>query len=158
MFNLFKKPAHCDILAPVGGVSLPLEEVPDPVFAQKMMGEGIAFRFEGDQIVSPLTGTVLLVAETRHAVGIKGANGVEVLLHIGMDTVELHGEGLEVFVKPGEKVKAKDPLVHIDRTLMEQKQIDLTTMIVVTISSEVQLEIAAPGPVRLGDPVIRAER
>ena len=75
-----------------------------------------------------------------------------------MDTVELHGEGLEVFVKPGEKVKAKDPLVHIDRTLMEQKQIDLTTMIVVTNSSEFQLEIAAPGPVRLGDPVIRAER
>lgn len=158
MFNLFKKPVHCDILAPVDGVSLPLEEVSDPVFAQKMMGEGIAFRFEGDQIVSPLTGTVLLVAETRHAVGIKGANGVEVLLHIGMDTVELHGEGLEVFVKPGEKVTAKDPLVHIDRTLMEQKQIDLTTMIVVTNSSEFRLEIAAPGPVRLGDPVIRAER
>lgn len=55
MFNLFKKPVYCDILSPVDGVSLPLEEVPDPVFAQKMMGEGIAFRFEGEKILSPLT-------------------------------------------------------------------------------------------------------
>ena len=85
MFNLFKKPVYCDILSPVDGVSLPLEEVPDPVFAQKMMGEGIAFRFEGEKILSPLTGTVLLVAATRHAVGLKGANGVEVLLHVGME-------------------------------------------------------------------------
>ena len=65
MFNLFKKPAYCDIRAPIDGISLPLEEVPDPVFAQKMMGEGIAFRFEGEKILSPLTGTVLLVAATQ---------------------------------------------------------------------------------------------
>ena len=71
MFNLFKKSSYCDIPSPIDGISLPLEEVSDPVFAQKMIGEGIAFRFEGEKILSPLTGTVLLVAETRHAVGLK---------------------------------------------------------------------------------------
>lgn len=158
MFNLFKKPVYCDILSPVDGVSLPLEEVPDPVFAQKMMGEGSAFRFEGEKILSPLTGTVLLVAATRHAVGLKGANGVEVLLHVGMDTVELQGRGLEVYVQPGAKVRAGEPLIRIDRGVMEKNHIDLTTMLVVTNGSGYQLEIAKPGVVKTGDPVIRVTR
>ena len=158
MFKFLKKPSVCELQAPVDGLSISLEEVPDPVFAQKMMGEGIAFRFDGERVASPMTGTVLLVADTRHAVGLKGANGVEVLIHIGMDTVELQGQGLKVFVKPGQKVKAGDPLVQIDRALMEQKQIDLTTMVVVTNSQEFQLEIAGPRPVKQGDFILRAER
>ncbi|WP_303017303.1 PTS sugar transporter subunit IIA [Holdemania massiliensis] len=158
MFNLFKKPVRCEIVSPVDGFSIPLEEVPDPVFAQKMMGEGIGFRYAGEWVASPMNATVLLVAETRHAVGLKGANGAEVLLHIGMDTVELQGRGLEVFVKPGQKVKAGDPLVRIDRAFMEQKQIDLTTMIVVTNSREYQIEIMPAGQVKTGDLVLCADR
>lgn len=101
---------------------------------------------------------MLLVAATRHAVGLKGANGVEVLLHVGMDTVELQGRGLEVYVQPGAKVRAGEPLIRIDRGFMEKNHIDLTTMLVVTNGGGYQLEIAKTGVVKTGDPVIRVTR
>ena len=80
------------------------------------------------------------------------------LLHVGMDTVELQGRGLEVYVQPGAKVRAGEPLIRIDRGFMEKNHIDLTTMLVVTNGGGYQLEIAKPGVVKTGDPVIRVTR
>lgn len=128
------------VKAPVSGKCLSLESVPDPIFSQKMMGDGVAFEYTGDMIVSPIDGTVAVVAPTKHAIGLKG-NGVEVLIHVGTDTVELNGDGFETFVKQGKEVKTGDQLIRINRQFMDKKNISLITPMVVTNSANINLDL-----------------
>ena len=86
------------LYAPVTGSCIPLTEVKDEVFANKMMGDGVAFTFDGDTVVSPCDGTIVMIAATKHAIGIQGDDGVEVLIHVGLDTVSLNGEGFKASI------------------------------------------------------------
>lgn len=131
MFGLFKK-KECTIYAPVNGKMINISEVPDPVFSKKLMGDGVGFMFDGDTLYAPLDGKVKLVAATKHAIGFEARNKAEVLMHIGLDTVALKGEGFEVLVNEGDKVKHGTPIVKINRKLMKEKAIDLTTPLVIT--------------------------
>lgn len=131
MLNFLRK-KECLIYAPSEGKIIDIKDVPDPVFSKKMMGEGVGFIFEGDTLFSPIDGKVLLVAETKHAVGFQASNGAEILLHVGLDTVSLNGSGFEIVVKEGEKVKHGSPIIRINREIMNEKNINLTTPIVVT--------------------------
>ncbi len=126
--------------SPVNGKCIDLKNVPDPIFNQKMMGEGVAFEYNEDILVSPIDGRVAVIAPTKHAIGIKG-NGVDVLLHIGVDTVNLDGEGFENLVEMDQKVKVGTPLIKIDRNFMKERQIDLITPMIITNSADLNIEL-----------------
>ncbi|MFK5280126.1 PTS glucose transporter subunit IIA, partial [Lacticaseibacillus paracasei] len=100
MFGLFKakKKTGQPIIAPVTGILMPLDDVTDDVFSQKMMGDGFAIQPEESQIVSPVSGTVSTVFPTKHAIGITTPEGLDVLVHMGLDTVELDGKPFKVDV------------------------------------------------------------
>lgn len=120
------------IIAPVSGTIIPLESVNDPVFASLAMGKGIAIVPESDDVVSPVNGTVMAVYPTKHALGIISDNGVEILIHIGIDTVNLNGEYFEQFVAQNQKVKIGDKLVKFDRNAIKGAGYDTTVMVIVT--------------------------
>lgn len=120
------------ILSPLTGRVLPLEKVPDPTFAQKMMGEGIAIDPSEGRLVSPVDGEIVTLFPTKHAVGIRSNAGVEILIHVGIDTVNMNGEGFEVLVSEGDRVKTGDPLLNFDLTLIAQKAKSTVTPVIIT--------------------------
>lgn len=120
------------LAAPVDGECVSLSDVKDEVFSSRMMGDGVAFRFDGDEIVAPCGGTVCMIANTKHAIGLMNEEGVEVLIHIGLDTVHLNGKGFDVLVQEGQTVKKGAPLVKLDRALLQREGVDLTTPMIVT--------------------------
>ncbi|MEG1004262.1 PTS sugar transporter subunit IIA [Clostridium sp.] len=137
MFGLFKKNKNekneaLNFVAPVSGKAIDLSEVPDPVFAQKMAGDGLAIDATGDVIVAPCDGDLTLVFKTKHAFAMTLDNGIEMLVHIGIETVSLNGEGFEQLVEAGTKVKAGTPIIKIDREFIKSKNLSLVTPILIT--------------------------
>ncbi|MYL47712.1 PTS glucose transporter subunit IIA [Virgibacillus halodenitrificans] len=124
------------LIAPLDGEVLSLEEVPDPVFAEKMMGDGMAIKPSGSTVYSPIQGKVMQVFPTKHAIGLQAENGAEILIHIGLETVNLKGEGFEVFVKEGDSVKVGDKLVQFDKQIIEQKAASTITPIIITNTAD----------------------
>ena len=94
------------ILSPLTGTAVPLEEVPDPVFSHKIIGDGVAILPRDGNLVSPIDGEVVSIAETLHAYGLRSEDGIEVMVHFGLETVALKGECFQCCVKIGDKVKA----------------------------------------------------
>lgn len=117
-------------VAPANGELIPIDQVQDEVFSQKMMGEGFAVVPENGEIAAPITGTIVSVFPTKHAIGIKTEDGIEVLLHMGIDTVDLGGEAFEIKVHEGEKVKAGKVVAIADLAKIQEAD-KMTTMIVV---------------------------
>ncbi|KMY52951.1 PTS glucose transporter subunit IIA [Bacillus sp. FJAT-27231] len=126
------------VYAPVSGRFIPLEEVQDPVFAQKMMGDGVAIEPSEGTIVSPIKGEVVLVFPTKHAIGLKAENDAELLVHIGLDTVIMNGEGFTLHVAEGEEVAPGDKLVTFDLELVKLKAKSAITPVVITNSDNIQ--------------------
>jgi maltose PTS system EIICB or EIICBA component len=124
------KGLHAEFVAPANGEMIPIDKVEDDVFSQKMMGEGFAVVPENGEIASPVAGTIVSVFPTKHAIGIKTDDDIEVLLHMGIDTVDLGGEAFEIKVREGEKVKAGKVVATADLAKI-QKAGKMTTMIVV---------------------------
>lgn len=131
MFRLFRKREEV-IVSPLTGNVRSLENVPDPVFAQKMMGDGFAIEPTDGVVVSPIHGEVVQVFPTKHAVGLRSDQGLEILIHVGIDTVHMQGEGFEAYVKAGDRVKAGDLLLSFDLTLVQQKAKSSLTPVVIT--------------------------
>ncbi|MBS6005756.1 MAG: glucose-specific PTS transporter subunit IIBC [Clostridium baratii] len=121
-----------DILCPLTGEVLKLSMVPDKVFAEKMMGDGFAIDPTGGTVIAPVSGEVTSLFATKHAVGITSDNGLEILIHVGMDTVSLGGEGITAFIKQGDRVKVGDKLLEVDFELIKDKVPSLITPIVFT--------------------------
>lgn len=120
------------VYAPLTGRLLSLEDVPDPVFSQKMMGDGMAIEPSEGTLVSPVEGEIIQLFHTKHAIGIKSLTGMEILLHIGLETVAMNGEGFEAFVKEGDKVKPGDKLITFDLNLIKEKAASTITPIIIT--------------------------
>lgn len=131
MFKWLRKREET-IVAPLTGNVRPLDDVPDPVFAQKMMGEGLAIEAIDGVVVSPVNGEVVQVFPTKHAVGLRSEGGLEILIHVGVDTVHMQGEGFEAYVKAGDRVKAGDLLLSFDLALVQQKAKSSLTPVVIT--------------------------
>ena len=138
MFGFFKKKKNEPVndtlkfVAPVDGKTIPLSEVPDPVFAQKMAGDGLAINPTGDTVVAPADGELTLVFNTKHAFAITADNGVELLVHIGIETVSLNGEGFEQLAEQGTKVKAGTPIIKFNKDIILGKGLSLTTPVLIT--------------------------
>lgn len=144
LLNLFKK-EKLHILAPVNGEIIPIEEVPDPIFSQKMMGEGVAIIPSKGDVCSPVEGTIIQIALTKHAIGILAEDGTEILIHIGLETVSLNGEGFGVSVEVGDKVVAGQLLVKVDWAFLSVHAKSIVTPIVITNSQESNKRILVTG-------------
>ena len=120
------------IMAPLSGTLRQLEEVPDPVFAGKMVGEGIAIEPSEGIVVAPFDGEIVQLFPTKHAIGLRSASGLEVLIHIGLETVSLEGEGFEALVKQGDQVKMGDKLITFDMAVINEKASSSITPVVLT--------------------------
>ncbi|RWZ51303.1 PTS glucose transporter subunit IICBA [Halobacillus fulvus] len=142
-------------VSPIKGKVLPITEVPDQVFSGKMMGDGFAIEPEDGKIVSPVHGKVLNVFPTKHAIGLEADNGMEILIHIGIDTVGLKGEGFTALISEGDEVKQGQALMEVDLDYVKENAPSIVTPIVFTNLAEGQsVEVKASGHVNHNDPDI----
>lgn len=130
--NLFQKKKDKCLCAPCLGTLIPLEQVKDAMFAQKLLGDGIAIIPHEEMIASPCDGKLMMIAPTSHAFGIRMDNDAEILVHVGLDTVNLQGKGFEVLAHVGQKVKAGTPILRVDLDYMRKQQMDVTIPVIVT--------------------------
>lgn len=137
--------------APVTGTAVPIEQVPDPVFSQKIIGEGAAIEPTDGRIVSPVDGEVVSVAPTLHAYGFRTEEGVEVLVHFGLETVGLKGECFQAYVKPGDKVKAGELVAEADLKALSEKKINAVTPVLVCGGLGGRSMNIFHGPVKAGE-------
>lgn len=125
--------------APIAGKIIPLEKIDDQVFSTGLMGQGFAVELSQKEVVAPFSGEIVMTFPTRHAYGIKNEDGVEVLIHIGMDTVELAGQGFEAKVTMGQKVRQGDLLCVVDLDYLKQHHKSLVSPVVFTSKQEIEL-------------------
>ena len=128
------KKRELSLMVPLNGKVVPLKEVPDPVFSQEMMGKGCAIIPSDGNIYSPVNGVVRMIAPTKHAIGLESENGLEILIHFGLETVALKGEGFEVLVGEGQEVKQGDLLIQANYMFMKENNINMITPVVITRS------------------------
>ncbi|WP_032120965.1 PTS sugar transporter subunit IIA [Clostridium amazonitimonense] len=133
MFDFLKKKKEGKaLIACTDGVLIELEKVNDPVFSEKMMGDGFAIKSKGSVFYSPSDGVISMLFPSNHAYALTLEDGMEILVHIGINTVAEEGKGFKCNLSVGDKVKAGDEIVSIDRPYLEDKGYDLTTMIIFT--------------------------
>ncbi|GAA5026189.1 glucose PTS transporter subunit IIA [Microbacterium fluvii] len=143
------------LMSPLDGTAVAISEVPDPVFAGGVMGPGVAIEPSGTTVVSPGVGTVVAAQPTGHAFGLQLDNGVELLIHVGIDTVNLKGEGFDVKVKNGDRVEVGTELVTFDRAVIEKAGYPLITPVIVLNADQFDtVDPVALGPVKAGDPLL----
>src|SRR5580700_1946655 len=140
------------ILAPFDGWCSSLDEVPDPVFAGRMLGDGLAIDPTSGILIAPCAGEIITLPASAHAVSIRTARGIDVLIHVGIDTVQLAGRGFEARVRPGAVVRAGDELIRFDLDVVARGAKSLMTPIVVTSMDGLRLrQRRAAGAVSAGD-------
>ncbi len=132
MFGFKKKTANNELLAVADGELISIEKVKDPVFSQKMMGDGFAIVPSGESICACADAKVSMLFPSGHAVGLTLADGMEILIHIGIDTVNENGKGFTCLCKKNQRVRAGQELVKIDRAYLEGKGYDLSVMVIFT--------------------------
>ncbi|RMC23869.1 MULTISPECIES: PTS glucose transporter subunit IIA [unclassified Lactobacillus] len=159
MFKLFSKKVKSEIVAPVSGKLVKMNDVNDDIFSQKMMGDGFAIIPSGvtSEIVSPIDAEVIMIPETKHAIGLKSKQGLEILIHIGLETVNLNGKGFELLVNQGDKVIKKQPLLKIKPQFFIDNGYDPTTIVVFTKGYDKQVNpiVKYDSQVSAGDIVVK---
>lgn len=130
-----------EIIAPLSGEIVNIEDVPDVVFAEKIVGDGIAIKPTGNKMVAPVDGTIGKIFETNHAFSIESDSGVELFVHFGIDTVELKGEGFKRIAEEGQRVKVGDTVIEFDLPLLEEKAKSTLTPVVISNMDEIKVEI-----------------
>lgn len=143
------------IESPVKGTVYPISEVNDAVFSKGLLGKGVAIRPEENSIYSPVTGEVVTILESKHAIGLRSTDGVELLIHIGIDTVNLKGEPFEVFVKAGDQISAGQLLIEADFAAIRNAGYDDTVIVVVTNSENFDSINETSGSLNQNEPVMQ---
>ncbi|MBI9011964.1 MAG: PTS glucose transporter subunit IIA [Clostridiales bacterium] len=132
MFKKLFKNKAVQMSTPIVGKVIELEEVPDQVFSGKMVGDGFAIDPTEGKVYAPIDGEVIQIFPTKHAIGIKSTEGIEVLIHFGIDTVELKGEGFTSYILAGDQVKVGDLLLEVDLSVLEARGKSAITPIIFT--------------------------
>lgn len=139
------------VLAPMTGTAVALSEVPDPVFADKVLGDGTC-DYSGEwKIVSPVDGEITTIAETGHAYGFTADNGMEVLVHVGLETVSLKGDCFQIHAKAGDKVKAGDLIAEADLEKIKEAGLNCITPVLICSDLEEKELVCAKGQVKAGE-------
>ena len=123
---------HKQLVSPLNGECILVENANDPVFKEKVLGDGVAIIPTDGTVVSPCEGTIAQVAHTKHAICIESSDGLEILIHLGMDTVGLEGEGFEVFVEVGDKVSSGQKLATMDLDFIKSKELETLSPCIIT--------------------------
>jgi N-acetylglucosamine PTS system EIICBA or EIICB component len=145
--------AQIEFVLPFEGTVKPLSEVEDEVFSSKMMGDGFAIDPVSNTLVSPIEGEVMSIFPTKHAIGLKANNGLEILIHVGLDTVKLNGEGFKALVQEGQHITKETPLLEIDLDYVKKHAPSITTPIIFTNLSEgKEVKLNKPGYQEQGTP------
>lgn len=152
---MFKKLTP-EILAPLNGQIKPVSECEDAVFAQKILGDGVFIEPDpvAQKVVSPVSGKITNVFDSLHAYGIESHDGLEILVHIGLNTVELEGEGFTSKVSVGKKVRTGDVLCEVDFAFLAEKGYSLQTPVVITDMSAIQTMEPLAGPAQAGKTIV----
>ena len=151
-FKRKKKNEAVEVKAFFQGTAFPLEQVKDPLFADKVMGDGVAIEPQDGTLYAPVSGTVATIFDTKHAIGYKLDNGADVLMHIGMDTVELEGKGFDLDISVGDKVQAGQLIGKIDLSYIKTQGKEVTTPVLLTTMDEYKIEfVKTEGSVNVGD-------
>lgn len=159
--RIFSKQESSDITelcSPVNGKVINLSEVPDPTFSEEILGKGIAICPQSDTFFSPCDGTVEMLFDTCHAISIKSTNDAEILIHIGLETVELKGKYYKSHVKNGQKIKKGDKLITFDRQAISDNGYNTITPVVICNSDEFNITEIKLGDVRTGEPVFKISK
>ena len=144
--------------SPMNGEVIPLEEIGDGVFSAGVLGQGCGIRPEEGRVYAPFDGTVILVAETKHAIGLKGDNGMEVMIHVGLDTVELKGEGFAPKVSVGDRIAVGQLVMDFDLQTIGERYPTVTAVLLTNSGDYKRIDLVKQGAARAGDTVIQAER
>jgi PTS system glucose-specific IIA component len=148
-----------DIISPLSGEIVNIEDVPDVVFAEKIVGDGIAIKPSGNKMVAPVNGTIGKIFETNHAFSIESNDGIELFVHFGIDTVELKGEGFTRIAEEGQEVKAGDTVIEFDLAFLEEKAKSTLTPVVISNMDEIKELNKLAGEVVVGEtPVLRVTK
>lgn len=129
-------------------------EAPDPTFSKKLLGDGFVVFPTSGEVVAPFDGKVIMVYKTKHAIALTSNNGMEVLMHIGLDTVNLNGEGFEILVKEGDTVKRGQTILKVDLNFMKSKEIQMATPVIITNLNEQVIELKKTGNVKAGEIIL----
>lgn len=143
-----------DIVAPISGEIVAIEDVPDVVFAEKIVGDGIAIRPSGNKMVAPCDGEIGKIFETNHAFSLESDTGIELFVHFGIDTVELKGEGFTRIAEEGQKVKAGDTIIEFDLEFLTEKAKSVLTPVVISNMDEIKELQKVSGSVEVGSDTI----
>ena len=143
------------IYAPITGNVIPLEQIPDETFASGVLGNGVGIEPEVGEVVAPFDGTIATVADTRHAIGLMGPNDMEMLIHVGVDTVKMQGEGFEVFVSEGDTVKTGQRLMTFSIDKIKESGYSTTTAVLLNNSDDYEnFKVIKTGAAKKSEPVI----
>jgi PTS system glucose-specific IIA component len=153
MFGLFKAKKEV-LISPADGDIIELSEVPDEVFSQKMVGDGIALVPRSNTFIAPVAGTITKIFTTNHAFSIQTKSGIEVMVHIGLDTVELQGEGFKRLAQEGESVTAGKPIISADLEFIQSKGKEIVTPIVMNHEKDLEISLECAPVVREGDTIL----
>ncbi|UAL48288.1 glucose-specific PTS transporter subunit IIBC [Sutcliffiella horikoshii] len=143
--------AEFDVVMPMTGKLLPISEVPDKIFSQKMMGDGFAIEPTDGKVVSPVAGKIVNLFPTKHAIGIETADGREVLVHVGIDTVNLKGKGFESLIEQGDTVEQGQALLNVDLRIVSEEATSIITPIIFTNLAAGEAVEIKDGSVRVGE-------
>ena len=155
--NLFKKlkkkPNELNLHSVSNGLFVPISEVKDDVFSQKMLGDGFAIRPNTKEVYSPISGVVTSVFPTKHAIGLKSETGVEVLVHMGIDTVELQGKPFEVFVKEGDTITPSTKIADMDLAMLVESNKQSDILVIATSGEAIDFQMTSSVEVSANDVV-----
>lgn len=151
--------APLTVCAPFSGTAMKLEDIPDPVFSQGILGPGCGMEPGEETVYAPFDGTVTQTTDTLHALGVTSADGVEVLIHVGIDTVDMGGKGFACLVKEGDKIKAGQSLMTFSMEQIKAAGHPTVTAVVVTNADDFAgVELVAEGAVEHGAPLLKLKK
>ena len=156
MFGLFKK-KQINLVSPMDGDLIKLEDINDEVFSQKLVGDGVAIIPTSGTITAPISGIITRIFPTNHAFMISHPSGLEVMVHVGLDTVELNGEGFSRLVKEGDEVNQACIILEVDLEFLKSKNKDIVTPIIITSNKDIELERHKIGTIREGESLLEVK-